>query len=114
MRDQPLNVVTKDGAREGTLILELHGPLTLNNMFGFQEQVRAMTNPVTLFELSDCTYMDSAGLGVLMNFYVSAERHGRKMGLVAVNDRIMALLELTHIAPLLKCFPTVEAAEAAL
>lgn len=47
-----------------------------------------------------------------MNYYVSAERHGRKFALAGFSERILALLELTRVSSLLKIFPTLEQAEA--
>jgi len=73
-----------------------------------------MTPKVLIVDLSDSPYMDSAGLGLLMNYYVSAQNHGRKILLACVNERIQALLELTKVDGILKGYPTVEAAEASL
>ena len=73
-----------------------------------------MTPKVLIVDLSDSPYMDSAGLGLLMNYYVSAQNHGRQILLACVNERIAALLELTKVHGVLKSFPTVEAAETSL
>ena len=56
--------------------------------------------------------MDSAGIGVLINYYVSAEKNGRRMALASANDRIVALLDLTKVRNLLRSFPSVAEAEA--
>ena len=101
------------GTHEGTLIIKLVGPLTLGNMFDFQAELRTLQPAIAIFDLSESEYMDSAGLGVLINFYVSAEKNGRKMALAGVNSRIEALLDLTHVKALLKVYPTVADAEAA-
>ncbi len=58
--------------------------------------------------------MDSAGLGLIMNYHVAASDHGRKLLLAAVNDRIKALFDMTKVNAVLTSFPTVEAAEASL
>lgn len=113
MRDEPLVYSITPGSSEGTTIVKLSGPLTLSNLFTFQTEVRGVLSPVTIFDLSESEYMDSAGLGVLMNFYVSAEKNGRKMALAAVSDRVAALLDMTHVKALLRVYPTVAEAEAA-
>jgi anti-anti-sigma factor len=112
MRDEPLTYSTSAGNREGTTILKLVGPLTLSNMFSLQNDMRAIQGPLTIIDLSETEYMDSAGLGVLVNFYVSGQTHGRKTALVGVNDRIDALLDMTHVKTLLRTFPSIEEAEA--
>ncbi len=96
------------------MILKLAGPLTILTMFGFQNELRAMTPEVLIIDLSETPYMDSAGLGLIMNSYVSAQDHGKKMLLAAVNERIKALFEMTKVSGVLPVFPTVEAAEASL
>ena len=73
-----------------------------------------MAPAVLILDLSDTPYMDSAGLGLIMNYYVSAEQRGRKLILAGVSDRIDALLRLTKVREILQCAPTVEAAEAQL
>ena len=113
--DMPNDTMTftyTPGQREGVMILKLDGPLTLSTMFSFQGEFRAMTPPLLIVDLAGTPYMDSAGLGVLMNAYVSANTHGRQLLLAATNDRIKALLELTKVDALLKSYPTVEEAEA--
>lgn len=113
MHDRELFYSSSNGAQDGTLILKLDGPLTLSNMFTFQNEFRAMTPPCLILDLSGVPYMDSAGLGVLMNYYVSAESGQRKFLLAGVNERVLALLEMTKVDKVLKIYPSLEAAEAA-
>jgi len=113
MRDEPLTYRISEGSKAGTVIVKLSGPLVLSNLFALQDELRTMKQPATIFDLSESEYMDSAGLGVLVNFYVSAEKNGRKMALAGVNERIEALLEMTHVKTLLRVFATVNEAEAA-
>jgi anti-anti-sigma factor len=114
MPDAPLTYTYTAGKSDGTMILKLTGPLTLSTMFGFQNEFRAMTPKVLIMDLSETTYMDSAGLGLLMNYYVAAQDHGRKLLLASVNERVAALFEMTKVQGVLTSFPTVEVAEASL
>ena len=114
MRDEPLTYSFQPGRPDGTMILKLVGPLTISTMFGFQNEFRAATPQVMIVDMSETTYMDSAGLGLIMNYYVSATDHGRKLLLAGVNERVKALLEMTRVQGVLTTFPTVEAAEASL
>jgi anti-sigma B factor antagonist len=113
MRDEAMTYRISEGSKEDTMVVKLSGPLVLSNLFALQDELRTMKHRVTIFDLSESDYMDSAGLGVLVNFYVSAEKNGRRMALTGVNQRIEALLDMTHVKTLLRVFPTVEAAEAA-
>ena len=114
MRDEPLTHTTSPGRDDGTLILTLTGPLTLTNLFAFQHEFRALKPKVLILDLTRTEYMDSAGLGLLVNYYVSAQNEHRTFLLAGVNHRLMALLTTTRVDSVLRTFPTVEAAEASL
>ena len=101
-----------NGTRDGVEIFTLEGPLTLRNIFALQKDITVDPPWVLIFDLSKVEYMDSAGIGVLINYYVAAQKHGRKMTLVGANQRLDALLEMTRVKELLKNYPTVEEAEA--
>jgi anti-sigma B factor antagonist len=112
MDDAPLNYSRAAGGREGLVVIKLTGPLTLKNIFAIQKDLMVDPPQLTIFDLTDVPFMDSAGIGVLINYYVSAEKHGRRMALAGVNQRIDALLELTKVRNLLRTFPTTTEAEA--
>jgi anti-anti-sigma factor len=111
MRDAPLAVTARSGLHEGTTILVLQGPLTLQNSFDFQNDLSQHKPPVLILDLTESPYMDSAGLGLLMNCYVSAEKNGRKVVLAGANHRIHALLEMTRVNLILKNYATAAEAE---
>ena len=96
------------------MVLKLVGPLTISTIFGFQNELRSMTPQVLIVDMSETPYMDSAGLGLIMNSYVSAQDDGRKLLLAGVNERVSELFEMTRVQGVLVSFPTVEAAEASL
>ena len=114
MRDEPLTYTFTEGKSDGTKVLKLVGPLTISTMFGFQDVFRSTTPQVMILDMSETTYMDSAGLGLIMNYYVSAADHGRKLLLAGVNERVKALLEMTRVQGVLTSFASVEAAETSL
>jgi anti-sigma B factor antagonist len=93
-------------------VYRLNGPLTLNNMFAFQELLRS-ESVTTILDFTDVPYIDSAGLGVLTNSYVSHQRQGRKLLFVGVNERVNALFTLTSLNKLFEVFPDIESARLA-
>jgi anti-anti-sigma factor len=112
MLEKALQYSTVDGAKEGTLILTLDGPFTLGNMFQLQAELRALHPACLIMNLTAVPYMDSAGLGVIMNYFVAAQGAGRKFLLVGVNERVRSLLEMTKVDSLLRMYDSVEAAQA--
>ena len=84
--DGPLQIAREDGKAPGTLILRLSGPLTLRNIFDLQAQLRnAKATPVTILDLTEVPYMDSAGMGVVVNFHVHCQNLGGRLIAVGVS-----------------------------
>jgi len=113
MPDAPMTFTQRPGSRDGIEILSLSGPFTLGNMFQLQRVLQELHPPFLIFDISQVPYMDSAGLGLLVNFYVAAQKHGRRMAVAGAPPRIIALFELTKVDSLLRLYPTVEDAERA-
>ena len=112
MNDQALTYSSSHGGRDGFVVMKLVGPLVLQNIFSFQSELATNKPPVMIFDLSEVPYMDSAGIGVLINYYVAAGKNGRRMALAGANERVDALLVLTKVQALLRNFRTVEEAVA--
>jgi anti-anti-sigma factor len=113
MPDAPMSFTQRPGSRDGTEILSLSGPFTLGNMFQLQRALQEIRPQYLIIDIAQVPYMDSAGLGLLVNFYVAAQKNGRKLAIAGATPRIMALFELTKVDGLLKLYPTVEDAEKA-
>jgi anti-anti-sigma factor len=113
MYNEPLTFEVVAGSTADVRIFRLHGPITLANLFDFQKTLNEGTETVTIIDFTESEYMDSAGLGALLNYYVSAKRRGRFLRLVAVNYRVAELLKLTSSHTLIKTYETIAAAEAA-
>ncbi len=113
MADNALSYTSTNGSKDGTIILTLVGPLTLSNMFAFQGPFRAMKPPCLILDMSSVPYMDSAGLGLLTNYFVAAQDDNRKFLLACVSERILSLLQMTKVDQVLKLYPSVETAESA-
>lgn len=104
-----LEIKSSDAA-EGTRVLKLEGPLTLNTLFEFQDLVRMIASPLLIIDLSGVPYMDSAGLGSVLGAYSSCQRHGRKFALANVSSRIVTLLQVAHVNTILPRYDSVEIA----
>lgn len=102
---------TARGIREGVCVLKVDGPFTLKNVMDFQLAFRACNDPVTIVDLSDVAYLDSAALGALISVHTSSQRHQRKYALTGVADRLKTLMEMTGVADVLVMYPTNAEAE---
>ena len=95
-------------------VLTLRGALTLNHIFVLQQELHNVDADLLILDCSGLEYMDSAGLGVVVNRYVSQADKGRKIALVGASERVWALFTTTRVDQYFPRFPTVAEAEAAL
>jgi anti-sigma B factor antagonist len=111
--DAALSIEMQDGTVAGTRIVRLNGPLTLRNIFTFQSEVRGGELPtVVILDLSGVPYMDSAGMGTIINYYVHCENKKTRMIAAGVSPRVMELFKLTKVDSVIALAESVEAAEA--
>lgn len=92
---------------------ESDGPFTLNAVFDFQTIARAEQANLTLIDLTEVPYMDSAALGSLLGFHVSCERDGHQYALVGVSERLKTLFKVAGADGLLNTSATLEDAASA-
>ncbi|HTW44275.1 MAG TPA: STAS domain-containing protein [Acidobacteriaceae bacterium] len=112
MITEPLSFEALPGRDESIRIYRLTGPLVINTMFELQDALAKDHPALLIFDLSGVPYMDSAGLGVIVNCHVSACRRGGKVVVAGVSPRILDLFKITRVDNVLTMAPTVEAAEA--
>jgi anti-anti-sigma factor len=113
--DDPIAIERKDGKAAGTAIYLLTGPVTLRNIFDLQGQLRSGDLPrASILDLSGVPYMDSAGMGAIINYYTHCQGKGVKLILTGVSSRVMELFKLTRVDTLMTFAPSAEEAEAKL
>ncbi|MFY9745158.1 MAG: STAS domain-containing protein [Acidobacteriaceae bacterium] len=114
MSAEPLTLESAAGQAPGCRILRLTGPLTLSGLFEFQNTLRTDPPPALILDLTGVPYMDSAGMGAIINYFVSSQRHGRKLVVAGVNGRVLELFRMTKVEGLLTMKATVAEAELAV
>ena len=114
MPSENIQIVASDGSRPGQRILSLRGPLNIHTIFDFQAAMRAEQSPILIVDFSGVPYIDSAGLGATVGAQVSAQRANRRVVLTALNERVKALLSMTHVSRLFQTYETVGDAESAM
>lgn len=114
MQSEKLIIHEVKDRKEGEQVLKLVGPLILTTLFELRNAVQATTAPVLILDLSDVPYLDSAGLGVLVNAHVSCTHRGRRLALVGLADRVHTLLKVSRVDRVLAIFPTLQEAEGAV
>lgn len=97
MHNGPLTIEVIEGARVGEIVLRLTGPLVLDNIFDFQKLWRAQTAPNIVVDLTNVPYVDSSGIGSLVNMHVSRQKVGGGIQLVGVSERVKTVLTVTRV-----------------
>ncbi len=107
-----LEIVVRPGAVAGQIVFELTGSLELQQVFAFQNRMREDESPVTILDMTNIVYVDSAGIGALVNANVSRQRRGRKLAIAGITDRARTVLEVTKTAQFFEFYPSAAEAEA--
>ena len=95
-------------------MLRLSGPLTIQTLFDFQGVVRAAAVKPLILDFTGVPYMDSAGLGSVINAFTECQRTSRGFAVTGISDRIKTLFAVTHVDGILPCFDSFEAVEASI
>ena len=112
MWDEKLTVTEARDVQDGERILQLNGPVTITTLFALRDTLRAEKAAKTLIlDFSHVPYVDSAGVGVIVNAHVSCVNSGRRLILVTVNDRVRTLMKNTRVDEVLAIFPTLQEAQ---
>jgi len=94
-----LNISVREN--QGVVILELHGRIVLGpESRSLREQVVQLLSEGKkriVLNLANVTYVDSAGVGTLVNAYTSATRQGGSVKLLNLAERPRETLQLTRL-----------------
>lgn len=92
----------------GTRVLKLRGPLVLKNFFEFQLELRRDEQRLNIIDMTEVPYIDSTGIGTIVNFYVHCQQAGIHMMIVGPNYRVMEVFRAMRVDSLLRIVPSVE------
>lgn len=93
----------------GVLVLDIDGPITLGagGADMLATRVRSLLQQEykrIIVNLASVPYMDSAGLGELVQAYATATRQGGALKLVALTKKLRDLLVITKLATVFEIF----------
>lgn len=91
-----LKVEIQPGAKPEVTIVSLEGPLLIAHVPAFRQSAQKVTTPVVVLDFSRSSYMDSAGLGAVLQLHKHLAGQKRRLVLIGLDQRIAALMKLTH------------------
>lgn len=112
MRGEPLEISINPGHSSDAIVLQLTGPLILDNLFSFQRSWREQSAPSITVDLTLVPYVDSSGIGSLVNLYVSRQKIGGSVYLMGVSERVMTALAVTKVDKIFSIVTKSSAAQA--
>jgi anti-anti-sigma factor len=117
------SIERKTGKDPRTVILCFSGPFTTRDVYtslptlGFSkfldlEAAPGEDRPVkVILDLSNCPYMDSTGLGMIVKHHVHCKQNCVKLMAVGMSPRVREVFKLTKVDSVVPIFATVDEAE---
>jgi len=113
MQPVNLNLNLQANGNGGHSIAKLDGKLVLETVSGFLQEMRPQTAPSLVLDLSGVTFLDSAGVGALVQLFVHRRNQGQKFALAALTQQGLAVLQVSGLLKLMPVFLSVAEADAA-
>ena len=82
---------------DGPRIVRLTGPLTLTTVPEFQSKVRSDRSHNLILDFTAVPYVDSIGMGSLVDVNIRHRRDGNSVSLVGASDRVRSVLKLARV-----------------
>jgi anti-anti-sigma factor len=94
-------------------VIRLKGKLALESVHNFIQTMRAEPTQELIVDLSDVSFLDSAGVGALVQIFVHRRSAGQKFALTGLTKQSYAVIQVAGLTKLLPIYGTVEEAMAA-
>ena len=100
-----LSLETEVSPQPGVKVIALIGSLTLETVAGFNQTLREETSPTLLLNLAKLEWLDSAGVGVLVQLLVRRAKGKGALALAGLSPRNHGVLDVAHVLNLFSVFP---------
>ena len=103
--------VTRETLPEGAVVVRVEGELDMATSGGFEDAI-ADAAPVNrlVIDLTECTFLDSSAVRVLVATARAAGAEGRTVALVAQDPGILRVLEIAAVDTMLAVHDTLDSA----
>lgn len=111
MQNEKLQVESGPGMSDESKIIRMTGSLTIGNCYEVQDLLRSDPSKCLIVDMTDVRFVDSSGIGCLVNGYIAHHMAGGRMLLAGVNNRLRETLEETRVIQFFAMYETVAEAE---
>jgi len=113
MQPVQLNVQMQDSGNGAPSVAKLDGKLVLETVNQFLQTMRPQPSPGLVMDMSGVSFLDSAGVGALVQLFVHRRSQGQKFALAALTPQATAVMQVAGLTKLLPVFPSVAEAQQA-
>ena len=103
-------------SQEGITVIKVSGNLDGNAAPAAQDKIMQLISRecCLILDLTECKYISSAGLRVLLMIAKQLQSEGGRWALAGVCDEVKDVMEMTGFSGFFKAYDTVEAASSAI
>jgi len=102
--------VRSETMRSGAVVLHVSGDLDLASAPRLEQELTEIVADPVVVDLSECTFLDSAGMGVLLASARALADSGRSLRVAASDPGLVRVLQITAVDTLIAIHPDVESA----
>jgi anti-anti-sigma factor len=91
---------------ESQVVLRLNGKLALETVHNFVTQLRPEPAALLVLDMSGVSFLDSAGVGALVQLFVHRKSNGKKFALAGLTPQGVAVMQVSGLIKLLPIYPS--------
>src|SRR5262252_8123092 len=102
-----LNVQMEVSHNGSPSVAKLDGKLVLETVTEFLQTMRPQSSPSLVIDMSNVSFLDSAGVGALVQLFVHRRNQGQKFALAGLKGQAIAVMQVSGLVKLLPIYASV-------
>jgi len=107
MKTQHLDLRRQDASNSRLAVIKLDGKLILETVSNFLQTMRPERSAELVLDMSSLEFLDSAGIGALVQLFVHRRGQGQRFALAALTQQAKAVMEVAGLLKLLPAYASV-------
>jgi anti-sigma B factor antagonist len=108
MSTSTLTLASHETQPNGPKVVELNGNLNLETVAGFNRELREESAPALLLDFTNVQWLDSAGVGAMVQLLVRRAKTGQGLAIAGLSPRNRAVLEVAQVLKLFNVFQSAD------
>jgi anti-anti-sigma factor len=108
-----LNVQMEESHNGTPSVAKLDGKLVLETVTEFLQTMRPQSTPSLVVDMTSVSFLDSAGVGALVQLFVHRRNLGQKFALAGLTGQATAVMQVSGLVKLLPIYASVAEASQA-